>query len=175
MTNFMVLLPQVIGVLAVVIFLLSYQQKKRKNIILLNTISRVLYIVQYILLGAFEGAALDILGAVSSVAAQKKEKFGRCKNFVFIIINFTIVVTGILLYDNIFSLGALFGVMLHTIAFWITDEKIIRRISFIGSPFWLIFNIANRAYGSAVGDVFTMLSIGVAILRYDIKGEKKNV
>ena len=65
------IIPQIIGLLAVATFLLSYQQKKRNNIILFNVISRCLYILQYVLLGAFAGAALDILGAVSSVIASK--------------------------------------------------------------------------------------------------------
>ena len=57
-------IPQAVGILAVATFLWSYQQKKRKNIILLNAISRGLYILQYLLLGAFSGAVLDILGAI---------------------------------------------------------------------------------------------------------------
>ena len=67
-----ILVPQIIGFLAVATFLLSYQQKKRKQIILLNVTSRVLYILQYVLLGAYAGAVLDILGAFSSVLAGKK-------------------------------------------------------------------------------------------------------
>jgi len=60
-------------------------------------------------------------------------------------------------------------VLLHTSAFWITNEKTIRKISFLGSPFWLVYNLVNCAYGSAIGDILTMVSIGVAIYRYDIK------
>ncbi|MBO5452512.1 MAG: YgjV family protein [Clostridia bacterium] len=41
----MVLIAQAVGLFAVVTFLLSYQQKKRKNIIIWNTISRCLYII----------------------------------------------------------------------------------------------------------------------------------
>lgn len=62
---------------------------------------------------------------------------------------------------------------MHTSAFWISDEKLIRRVSFLGSPFWLIYNLVSCAYGSAIGDVLTMVSIAVAIYRYDIKGKKK--
>ena len=165
---------QIIGLLAVATFLLSYQQKKRKNIIFLNATSRVLYIIQYIMLGAFEGAALDIMGTFSSVAAQNKDK-GFIRKYVkavFILINAVIFLIGILLYKNIFSIFPVIGVFLHTSAFWISDEKTIRRVSFLGSPFWLIYNLASCAYGSAVGDLLTMVSIGIAIYRYDIKRKK---
>lgn len=165
---------QIIGLLAVATFLLSYQQKKRKNIIFLNATSRVLYIIQYIMLGAFEGAALDIMGTFSSVAAQNKDKGFIRKHVkaVFILINAVIFLIGILLYKNIFSIFPVIGVFLHTSAFWISDEKTIRRVSFLGSPFWLIYNLASCAYGSAVGDLLTIVSIGIAIYRYDIKRKK---
>lgn len=169
----MILLAQIIGVFAVITFLLSYQQKKRKNIIVWNATSRILYILQYLMLGAFEGVVLDILGTVSSVAAQKKDSKIIKKNLMFFIIgiNLLILTAGLFLYENIFSLFPIVGVILHTSAFWITEEKIIRRVSFIGSPFWLVYNLASLAYGSAIGDILSMISIGTAIYRYDIRGK----
>lgn len=165
------LIAQAIGLMAVIMFLLSYQQKQRKNIIVFNATSRVLYIIQYIMLGAFEGAVLDILGTVSSIAAQNKDKSIVNKHFKFIVIfiNVIILIAGLLLYENVFSVFPVIGVILHTSAFWINKEKTIRRVSFLGSPFWLVYNLSSCAYGSAVGDVLTMLSIGIAIYRYDIK------
>ena len=169
----MILLAQIIGVFAVITFLLSYQQKKRKNIIVWNATSRILYILQYLILGAYEGVVLDILGTVSSVAAQKKDSKIIKKNLIFFIIgiNLLIITAGLFLYENIFSLFPIVGVVLHTSAFWITEEKIIRRVSFIGSPFWLVYNLASLAYGSAIGDILSMISIGTAIYRYDIRGK----
>ena len=172
--NDMIIFAQIVGIFAVITFLLSYQQKKRKNIIAWNATSRILYIIQYILLGAFEGAVLDILGTISSFAAQKKDSRIIKKHIAFwiIIMNLIILGVGLSLYENIFSLFPIAGVILHTSAFWITDEKIIRRISFLGSPFWLVYNLASLAYGSAIGDILTMVSIGTAIYRYDIRKKK---
>ena len=87
----MILLAQIIGVFAVITFLLSYQQKKRKNIIVWNATSRILYILQYLILGAFEGVVLDILGTVSSVAAQKKDSKIIKKNLIFFIIGINLL------------------------------------------------------------------------------------
>lgn len=164
----LLIVSQIIGVLAVGTFLLSYQQKKRKNIIIFNVVSRVLYILQYLLLGAFEGAVLDILGALSSViATQKDNGFVKKHTLVtVIIINVVIVAAGILLYENVFSLLPMVGVLLQTTAFWINDERIIRRVSLAGSPFWFVYNFVSRAYGSAVGDVLTMGSIIIAMIKY---------
>ena len=64
----------IVGIVAVAFFLLSYLQKDRRRIIALNVTSRILYILQYILLGAFVGAVLDVAGAVSSLLAGLTEK-----------------------------------------------------------------------------------------------------
>ena len=60
----------VVGIAAVIIYLLGYQQKTRKKIIIFNATSRALYILQYILLGAFEGAAIDSFSAVSTISSE---------------------------------------------------------------------------------------------------------
>ncbi len=170
----MLILGQIIGILATATYVLSYQQKKRKNIILVNAMSNFFYVLQYILLGAFEGATLDILSTVSTVAAHNKDKGFILKHtkFVIIIINLAMVISGLLLYKNIFSLFPVVGAILQTGAFWITEERKIRIVSFLGGPFWLTYNIISKAYGSAIGSILCLISIGIAFYRYDYKGNK---
>lgn len=164
----------VIGLVAVTFYLLGYLQKKRRNIIIFNATSRILYIIQYILLSAFEGAVLDVAGVVSSFFAQKKDAPFIKKRFkmFFIASNLFIVAMGLLLYKNIFSILPIIGVVLHTSAFWIDDEKTIRRVSMLGSPFWFIYNFVSGAYGSCIGDFLSMVSIAISMYRYDFKKEK---
>ncbi len=172
----MQLIPQIIGLLAVATFLLSYQQKKRKNIILFNVISRCLYILQYLLLGAFSGAVLDILGAVASVVAGKKHTpfIKKHQTLVIVLMNALIVCAGLVMVftkEGWLGLFSLAGVLLHTGAFWLNSEKIIRRISLAGSPFWFVYNFMSSAYGSAIGDLLTMGSILLAMYRHREKSQ----
>lgn len=173
------LIPQAVGVLAVTLFLLSYQLKKRKHIIIVNTVSRCLYILQYILLGAFAGAAVDVLGALACVVASKKDApfIKKHLTLVIIITDALIVTAGLLLCKEPLDLLPIIGVLLHTGAFWLTDERIIRRVSLLGSPFWFVYNFYSRAYGSALGDVLTMVSIIIAMIKFrkHKKEETKNV
>lgn len=167
----------VVGIVAVILYLLGYLQKKRNAIIALNLSSRILYIVQYILLGAFEGAALDVCGSVSSVLAQNKDRkfMKKALPFIFIGVNLGIIAVGLLLYENIFSLLPIIGVLFHTSAFWISNERAIRIVSLIGCPFWLVYNFVSGAYGSCIGDVLSMVSICVSMVRYDILPKRKKV
>lgn len=168
------IVAQIVGLFAVCLFLLSYQMKTRRGIIFMNLSSRILYIVQYLLLGALSGAVLDILGSAASVVASKRDTPFMKKHLklVFILTNAAIVGVGIaiaIVNQSVLDLLPIFGVLLHTGAFWLTRERVIRIVSLIGSPFWLTYNLASRAYGSALGDLLTMGSIVLALIKYGKK------
>ncbi len=173
----MTLIANGVGLIAVVLFVASYQIKKRNGIIACNAISRALYILQYILLGAFSGAVLDVIGLISSVLAARKDSplMRKLRIPLLILINASMLVATVLLYESFWDLLPFVGVLLHTTAFWLTNERKIRLLSILGSPFWFAYNAHSLAFGSAAGDIFTIISIGIAILRYDILGKKKDI
>lgn len=164
-----------IGIGAVILYVLSYQQKTRQKIILCNAGSRVLYVLQYILLFAFEGAVLDMTGLLVSLLARQRNSRMIQKHLRLAIItsNLFVVAVGLLLYKNIFSLLPIFGVLFETGALWLTKEKQIRIVSLAAAPFWLIYNLLFAAYGSALGNVLAICSIAVAMFRYDFKRGKE--
>ena len=169
-------MAHIFGVLAVITFLLSFQFKTRRNIIAVNLTSRLLYILQYICLGAFEGAVLDFMGLLLSFFAGLKEKEFITKHIKSImVVNILLLLgVGFAMYQSIFSLFAILGIVFEIIALWLTKEKHIRVLSLIAAPFWFAYNLANTAYGSVVGNVFTMVSIGIAMARLDFNRKEKN-
>ena len=130
----------VVGVFAVILYFLGYLQKNRKSIIILNSASRFLYILQYILLGAYAGALLDVAGIVSSLLANNKDKSFIKKHvkLIFISVDILIIAAGVfvsVITNDRFGILPIIGVLLHTGAFWIDNEKRIRQVSLLGSPF----------------------------------------
>lgn len=163
-------LALIVGLAAVFFFLLSYQFPKRKAIIACNVTSRVLYILQYLLLFAFEGAAMDLSAIPSSVFAARKHTPFVEKHRVAIVlgVNAFIVVIGVLFWRNWLSLVPVVGVLLETNALWMTKERDIRWLSLAALPFWLFYNLSCGAYGAALGNVLVIGSIVLAIRRYDV-------
>ena len=169
------ILATILGLCAVAMCVLSYQLKLRRNIILFNAGSRVLYVTQYILLGAFEGALLDGVAFIVSIACKNRDK-GFIRGHlaaVIILSNVFIVASGLVVYENIFSLLPILGVIFEMLALWLKRERNIRFVSLIAIPLWLAYNLINGAYGSAVGNVITLVSITVALIRYDLLGHEK--
>ena len=173
------IVPQIIGLLAVAVLLLSYQQKKRSGIILLNVISRCLYITQYLMLGAFSGAVLDVLGAIASLIAGKKNTAFVQKHIKAVIaaVMVSIVAVGTavaVINKSLLDICSLAGVLLQITALWMSKEKTIRSVSLMSVPFWMSYNLLNHAFGASVGDVLSGCSIILAMIRYgDFKSKSK--
>ena len=155
----------------------SLELYKSALIIALGAASRVLYVSQYILLGAFEGALLDVVAFFVSLLCGQAEKGFVKKHFVLTVAlsNVAIVAVGLLAYRDIFSLLPIFGVIFETLALWLKKERHIRLVSLLGAPFWLVYNWHSAAYGSMVGNIITLVSLSVAILRYDIFKKHKTL
>lgn len=166
----MTILANLIGIAAVVLCVLSYQFKTRRGIIFFNAASRIFYVLQYLLLGAFEGAVLDVTALLVTLLAQRKDR-GWLKQHprgIILGANAFVIAMGLLSYQNVCSLLPIIGVLFETGAFWLDRERQIRIVSFLSIPFWLSYNLLFAAYGSAIGNVMTLVSIGIAIVRYDI-------
>lgn len=163
----MTVLANVFGIAAVIVFVLSYQFKAKSSIIICNALSRVLYVTQYFLLGAFEGAWLDITAFVVSLLclAQAKSKSQKSLPILIVSSNLLVVGVGMLSYKNLFSLLPILGVIFETQALYLKSVKTVLWMSLLGAPFWLVYNFLNDAYGSLIGNVITIISITIALIR----------
>ena len=133
-------LALITGLSAVFLYLVSFQFPKRRTIIACNVVSRVLYILQYLLLLAFEGAAMDISAIPSSLLAARKHTpfVEKHKKGIVFGVNALIIVIGLLVWQDWLSWVPVVGVLLETNALWMSREKDIRWLSLAALPFWLL-------------------------------------
>ena len=167
----MLIVSQIIGIAAVALYLLSYQLKKRKQIVWVTCISNALYVLQYILLGAFSGAVMDMLSTVASFFAAKKNtlRFRRYSKLCAVLNLIVIAASGIVLaivQQDAVELLAVAGALFQTGGLWFDDEQTIRKFGLLSAPFWLIYNFLSQAYGASLGSVFAIVSVSVAMVRY---------
>lgn len=164
----------IVGILAVTLYISSYQFKNRKTIVAVYSTANLLYVLQYILLGAYTGMAMDTISFVSSVLARKRHTPFIQKYYKLVIAAMIIsmITAGALLYQNIFSIVAVCAAIIETSAIWCTEERKIRILTLCGSPFWLTYNLASCAYGSAIGNVINICSLLIALFRYRNQNEE---
>ena len=164
----------VAGLSAVALYLWCFQLKEAKKIVACKILSNLFYFIQYILLFAWVGAAMDVAALITSFFAYKKDNpfVKKHKIPILIITNLSIVTVGLLLFENFFSLFCIAGVLVESLSTWMKNEKMIRVISLFAVPCWLVYNVAAGAYGSLIGNVLAMISIVASLIRYSSKIEK---
>ena len=167
----MLIISQIIGISAVGLYLLSYQLKKRKQIVWVTCFSNALYVLQYVLLGAFSGAVMDTLSTVGSFFAGKKHSPTIKKYAKWIAAVNLAVIAGAglaiaLARQDYIELLPIAGALFQTGGLWCEDEQTIRKFGLCSAPFWLVYNFISQAYGAAVGSVLVIISVVTAMLRY---------
>ena len=167
----LLIISQIIGLTAVGLYLLSYQLKKRRQIVWITCISNALYVLQYILLGAYSGAVMDFLSTVSSFMAAKKNEapFSRYARWLAFSNLFVIAVAGIVsatLQHDWIELIPVAGAILQTGGLWCDNEQTIRKFGLCGAPFWLVYNYISQSYAAALGSLIAIVSVIIAMIRY---------
>ena len=172
----LMIVTQIIGFLAVGLYLLSYQLKKRIHIVWVTFISNTFYVLQYLLLGAFSGAVMDILSTVASLFAARKNAppFQKHKKIIVVSTLTIIFLVGIgiaILRRSYIELLPIAGAIFQTVSLWCDDEQTLRKWGLCATPFWLVYNFISKAYGASLGSLFALVSITVSLIRYRKKAE----
>ena len=167
----MIVVAQIIGFAGVGLFLLSYQLKKRQQIVWVSFFSNVFYVLQYLLLGAFSGAIMDTLATVASFFAARKnaphlKKYAKQLAFLSVLMIAVIGIAVAMIRKDFIELLPIVGGIFQTLGLWCDDEQLIRKLGLCGAPFWLVYNFISQAYGATLGSVLAIISIIVSLVRY---------
>ena len=157
---------QGLAVFAVIFFLFSFHAKSRKNILLLQLLSVIIWAIHFYLLSAWTGAVLITINGFVTILFLFKNKNKKLGNplilylSLLILIIFTIITWGA--FYSIFPLLAVGSVM---VARWQNNIHLIRIISFPTSVFWIVYDLFVGAYGSIIAEVLIITSILISLFR----------
>ncbi len=164
------ILAQVIGLIASIIMIGAIQVKSKKNLyLILNIVAKILYSINFIILGAYSGTITQAIGLVITIVAYmytKKDKtISKGLTVIFIIVT---LIGGIITYNNIYSLMAIGCGITYALIVASKNMKNIRKLNLIQAFLWIIYNFVVSAYTASISSVFVFVSTLIAIFRYDI-------
>lgn len=176
------LIAQIIGLGGMAVSILSYQGKAKKTVIFMQLIGAFLFTINYAMLGATIGALTNIIGFIRAVVYINKEKFHaeHVGWLIGFILAFVLMYPSAFLLFNkeptaknlILELFPVIGMCAGTVGYHLKEAKHVRRLALIGSPCWLVYNIASFTIGGILCEVFSLISIIIGMLRLDRKGGK---
>lgn len=160
-------IAQVSGIIAMVLIIVSYQQRTRFRILMFQIAANLFFIISYFLLKAYTGSAMSFLSLSRSVVFSVL--LGRNKDNTVWLIVFILafVIAGILTWSGIASLFAMIASLIVTVALHTNDKRRMRLLLLLCPVFYFVYNFINRSYGGMGTDLFGIASAAIAIWRFD--------
>ena len=159
---------RIIGIIGLTANFLSFQFEKHKRILLFRTINEGLFIIQYLILGAYTGALLNAIGCIRNVIFTKQVASGKKTTISSVIFCVIFTFFGILTFDGVKSIMLILAKDLSTIAYGNKNTTVIRAVSFLTHINYLFYNLAVTSYEGALADAILLISLIAGIIRFDI-------
>lgn len=162
------LLAQFFGFAGLALSLTIFQVNRRKGMLRISIMASSLYAIQYILLGAFTGAAMNLVGGLRGYAYYR---LAPSKKHRWVLLSFMgLAAAGALVtWQGPVSLLALAGSMCGSFSIWHKNPTYIRRWALLAPPLWFTYNFISGSYPGMISEIIMLLSNLLGEYRFDFK------
>lgn len=164
---------QFLGVLGILASVLSFQCNGHKKLVVLRTLNEFFFGIQYVLLGAYTGAAMNAVGCVRNLFFAKQvesEKSTVGTRFVF-----SVLFLAFTAFTRAGFKSVLIGIakVVSTFAYGSSNVFLVRILIFLTSSSWLAYNVFVGSYAGILCEAFSLVSIIAGVIRIDIPELKR--
>lgn len=161
----MIYLVWIFGILGLIANFLIYQQKNRKKILAFKLTSDVMWMLHYLFLMAFTGAAGCFIGVIRETVflrGNKSKKAEIAWLCCFLVLSF---LASIFTWKNIFSLMPALASALSVFSFWKSEPWLTKKLAYPISVLYLLYNISCLSYIGIVNEIFILTSTTIGIIQ----------
>lgn len=163
-----------VGIVGFILGVAAFQSNKHKTIVLTKLGSEAAFTVQYFLLGAPTGSIMNGVGVVRNFIFSKLVEKGKSTRIAMWIFCGIYVISAIVTWEGPTSLLPLVGKLCSTVAYSINNPRYIRIINIPTLTMWIVYNIASGAWEALATDAISLISVLIAMGRFDIVPYFKN-
>ena len=160
---------QIVGICALIASTLSFQLKTRKQILIAQLITVVLFTTHFAMLGAVTGAAMNATSIVRNIVFYNRDKkifSGNIWVVVFIAVN---IIAGIIFWEDWRSLLCISAMAINTVSMSMKKPQHVRAVMLASSPFFLLYNLQTGSIGGVGNELIAEISGVIALVRYHKK------
>ncbi len=171
--DFLKISIELLGIGGIVTSIISLQYKEHEKLMLLRASNEFLFSIQYFLLNAYTGMAMNIIGFIRDIVFKdmvKKNKSTIKARAVFSVI---FVIAGFLTFDGFKTVVSTAAKVISSCLYGSSNTKVTRVGVLFTSACWIFYNITVGSYAGAVCDALTLISALIGIFRLDIRKNKK--
>ena len=166
MQNFVTLIGHALGFISVGLFFYSYQRTQKRKIVVIQTVATALSCIQYLLIGAFSGFALNIVCIIRNFVFYHRDKKQGTDLASPVIFAVCMAIVSFFSWEGPHSLLITLGLVVNTVCMGICDAKNFRKTILISSSLILIYNIFASSYSGILSESISLVSVIIGIIRY---------
>lgn len=162
---------QIIGAIALVILMISFQKNKKETLLKYQTISSLLYALQYLLLTAYTGCFMNLMCMIRNYVFNKYGDKKVPVYWLLLVVTIMILLSSVS-YTGLISCLPMIAVVIYSIAIWSGNLKMVRCVNVVSCMLFIIYNVKVLAISGLIATIIEMLAALIAIFRFDIRIKK---
>ena len=163
-------IAQGLGVVAVILGFINYQVKTREQVLAVHLSTTVCFALHYLLLGAWTGLALNIVGMVRNLTFYITGKTGKVPRAAAICFSALMgavgIATGLIANEGWYIVLMVASLVINSYAMSFSNPNNIRKSILITSPLALAYNAFVMSAGGMVYEAVAIVSSAIGIFRY---------
>lgn len=161
-------LPQLLGIAAFILGVLSFYQRNDKKLKAVMLVQNLVYMTHFILLESYVAALSSLLSACrTALSIYVSSKYIA---FFFVCIG---IVFGYIVADEIWQFFPILGTTIGTISLFLLKGVPMRVLMLMGSGCWLINNILVGSFGGILLESTVIVMNSITILRLILQNKEK--
>ena len=170
---FYFIVAQIFGALALAILIISLQKNSKTKLLLYQSISSLLYALQYLFLNAYTGCFMNLICMIRNMIFNQYPK-KRPPVYWLIITIVLMIFFSSLSYTGVISFLPMIAVILYSIALWHGILTVIRTTEIISCSLYILYNIKVLAITGLIATIIELVGAILAVYKFDIKKKKEN-
>ena len=163
------LFVQALGLIPSIITFTALQSGSRKRVLSLQFLCSAMWAVHYILLGAYTGVAINILGLIRAVVCSYNDRKWASHKAWLVFFLVCYAASPLLTWDGPYCLLLAAAMMMTTVALWVRNMRLTRLLYLCNSPLVLVYNLIAGSWSCTIIEIFALASFILAVWRFDIR------
>lgn len=163
---------QTIGIIGIIPGVLTFQCKRHKPLMVLKTTNEMIFALQYFMLGAYTGMAMNIIGSIRNLIFAKLVEKNKSTLIPRVAFSGFFLLFSVFTYAGFKSILIGIAKIVSTFAYGNKNVALVRIMILFTSIIWFIYNFVVKSYAGALNELLTICSIIIGIIRLDIPKKK---
>lgn len=168
------IIPHILGAIALIIWVISLQLSEKHKMLFLQLISNIFYGIQYVLLGLFSAASMNLVSIVRCfIFGNDSKKNKETPLWLLGVFVSAILLLAIINCKTLLDIVPIIAALFFTVSSWQKSTRVICFSCLIAAVFLAFYNFVVGAYINLAGNVFEISSAVIAIIRSYFRKESE--